>query len=229
MQNKPATNQKPHSSVSPRAQSPIEVGGSQNGQSPSTIGEHLNSTLNFIADSFFSTGNASSSTPSEQSNDSSSSSSNTGSFAEALRQEQEKNTELSGNLNKQKLKAHKDQMDMKEIFSMEKMKTEESIRQIKEQLNTLMLEIKALGQNVNSSVQTAIFQDEVEPGVGQQHFLQKLLSHLARLVRDAKNANNWLQEYHGKKSKSVYQQNSQKYGSQYQFGQEGQGLTRQSG
>lgn len=228
MQHKSGSNHSARPPASPQVKSPVEVGGSQGGDQPNTLGEHLNSTLNFIADSFFSSsGTPNSSDPSEQSD--SAQSSSTGSFAEALRQEQQKSGELESKLDKQKIKAHKDQMDLKEIFSIEKMKTEESIRQIKEQLNTLILEVKAVGQNVNSSIQTAVFQDEVEPGIGQQHFFQKLLSFLVQMVKDAKSANNWLQHFQGKRSKSLYQQNSQKYGSQYQFGQEGQGLTRQSG
>lgn len=224
MNQKQASQPKGQAPVSPRVKSPVEVGGNQ-GQQPATLSEHLHGTLNFIADSFFSSGNASSGTDNNQ--DSSASSSNP--FAEALRKKQEENEQLQKTIKDQQHLAKHKEMNMTEIFDLDKKKTEESIRQIKEQLNELMLQIKALGQNVNQSVQTAVFQDEVDPGVGNENFLIKLLNTLVRMVKDAKNANNWLQEFHGKKSKSVYQQNSKKYGSQYQFGQEGQGLTRQSG
>jgi hypothetical protein len=83
--------------------------------------------------------------------------------------------------------------------------------------------------HVDQSVHTAVFTGSGEAGQYYENFFTQMRNFLILLTKRVKEGNTWLQTFNSKKGKSVYQQNSAKYGSQYQFGQEGQGLTRQSG
>lgn len=213
--------------INPFAQSPIEVGGNKaSAGQPQSLGEHLDGALNFVADSLFSFGNDHSSSANSN-NQSSDSGSNP--FAEALKREQEKNSEMSDELSKQKHLAKHKEMQMTEVFDLEKKKSEQMIKQIKEELAQLVKEITKMSGHVDQSVHTAVFQGSGEAGKYYENFFTQLRNFLVLLTKRVKEGNTWLQTFHSKKHKSLYMQNSAKYGSQYQFGQEGQGLTRQSG
>lgn len=207
--------------------SPVEMGGNQQaGQKPLSLGEHMDGALNFIADSLFGGGDASSSSSSGQSDSNPSSSSSSNSlFAEALRKEQNKNSELQTEMKKQQHQAKHKEMQLTEVFDLEKKKSQEMIKQIKQELELLIKDMK----NVDQSIHTAVFQEEVNPGTYHVSFFTKLRNFLILLRKRVKESGTWLQMFQSKKGKSKYQQNSKKYGSQYMFGQEGQGLTRQNG
>lgn len=193
--------------------SPIEVGGNQAPpDKPLTLGEHLNGVLNFVADSLFG------STGQDSSQDSNSS------FADALRKKQ-KESESNPELKKQKHLARHKELQMTEVYDLEKRKSQELIAQIKKELELLVKEIKT----VDSSVQTAVFQEETNPGTYHVNFFTQLRNFLILLRRRVKDGATWLSMFQSKKQKSHYMKMSKKYGSQYMFGQEGQGLTRQNG
>lgn len=215
----------------PFGSSPLEMGGSKNGAGgpPQTLGEHLDGALNFVADSLFGFGGDTGSSSSSQTDNNSDNSSNNNPFAEALRKEQEKNADLSEEMKKQKHLAKHKEMQMTEVFDLEKKKSEQMIKQIKEELGQLVKEINKMSGNVEQSVHTAVFQGAGESGKYYENFFSQLRNFLILLTKRVKEGNTWLQTFQGKKHKSRYMQNSAKYGSQYQFGQEGQGLTRQTG
>lgn len=222
-QTKPGQSQ-PHRPTPPQqglGKSPVELGGNQaaGDNKPQSIGQHLDGALNFIADSLFG-----GSTESPAKDDSSSKDSNN-LFANALKGEKSKNSELSNELKKQKqLSMHKE-MQMREVFDLEKKKSAETIKQIKQELELLIKDMK----NVDKSVQTAVFQEETNPGTYHVSFFTQLRNFLVLLRKRMKEGATWAQTWNTKRHKSKFAQNSSKYGSKYMFGQEGQGLTRQSG
>lgn len=225
---KPLTN-------NPFAQSPIEKGGSKTGvgENPQSLGDHLGGALNFVADSLFGFGeNTGSSSSSQSDNHSDNNSDNGGGnnlFADALRKEQDKNADMSEEMKNQKHLAKHKEMQMTEVFDLEKKKSEQMIKQIKEELGQLVKEIKKMSGNVDQSVHTAVFQGAGETGKYYENFFTQLRNFLVLLTKRVREGNTWMQTFQGKKHKSLYMQNSAKYGSQYQFGQEGQGMTRQTG
>ncbi len=212
--------------VNPLGRSPIEMGNKPSGDAQS-LGEHLDGALNFVADSLFGFG-GDHTTPSSDTNKSSDTSSNNP-FANALKQEQEKSGSLEEQLKKQQHLAKHKEMQMTEVFDLEKKKSEQMIKQIKEELAQLVKEINKMSGHVDQSVHTAVFQGTGETGKYYENFFAQLRNFLILLTKRVKEGNTWLQAFNSKKGKSKYQQNSKKYGSQYQFGQEGQGLTRQTG
>lgn len=227
MNSKPSSNQSFAPKPQPKVmrQSPVELGGakSDGNNKPLSLSQHLDGALNFIADSLF--GGSTESPASDNNSTDNAQDNNTNLFAKALKQEQEKSAETNAELKKQKhLHMHKE-MQMKEIFDLDKKKSEETIKQIKNELSLLIKEIK----NVDQSVQTAVFQEEVDPGTYHVNFFVKLRNFLILLRRRVKEGATWMQTWHGKKQKSKFMQNSAKYGSKYMFGQEGQGLSRQTG
>lgn len=220
--------------INPFGNSPIEMGGSKgsisNNNKPESLSEHIDGALNFVADSLFGFG-GDNSTPSSSASQSDSNSDSGGNnmFADALKKEQNKNSELSEQMKDQKHLAKHKEMQMTEVFDLEKKQSEQMIRQIKEELGQLVKEIHKMSGQVDQSIHTAVFQGTGEKGKYYENFFSQLRNFLILLTKRVKEGNTWLQTFKGKKGKSVYQQNSSKYGSQYQFGQEGQGLTRQSG
>lgn len=204
-------------------QSPIEMGGNKNqsGTKPLSLSEHLDGALNFVADSLFGFGGDG--TAANRSNDSNNP------FAEALKKEQGKNSDIQNQLDKQKHLAKHKELQMTEVFDLEKKKSEQAIRQIKEELAQLINQIGTMSGNVDQSIHTAVFQGTGEKGKYYENFFTQLRNFLILLTKRVKEGNTWLQTFHGKKHKSKYQQNSAQYGSQYMFGQEGQGMTRQNG
>lgn len=215
----------------PMMKSPVEVGNSQS-QKPQSLSEHLDGALSYAFDSLFGSGNSTSGSSSPKQEDTTSetsTSTSTNPFAEALKKSQEQNKEKDDELKKVKHKALHEKMQMTEVFDLEKKKSEETIKQIKKQLNQLIKEMKKMSTNVDQSIHTAVFQGDDESGKYYETFFEKLLSFLVLLTKRVKEGNNWLQMFNSKKGKSKYQQNSKKYGSQYMFAQEGQGLTRQTG
>jgi hypothetical protein len=214
--------------IKPFGQSPIELGGSKAAPNKAlTLGEHLDGALNFVADSLFGFGSDASSSNSKDSSSDSNSSNNP--FAEALKKEQEKNSELSEQMKKQKHQAQHKEMQMTEVFDLEKKKSEQLIRQIKEELAQLVVELNKMGGNVDQSIQTAIASGNGEAGKYYENFFVQLRNFLVLLTKRVKEGNTWLQAFNSKKGKSLYERNSAQYGSQYQFGQEGHGLVRSSG
>jgi len=224
-----------HTQTNPFGQSPIEMGGAQSkntsqspAEQPLTLGEHFDGALDFVADSLFGGSMTHGSSDDSSDNDSGSSSSNNP-FAEALKREQGKNSEMSTEMKKQQHLAKHKEMQLTEVFDIEKKKSEQLIKQIKEELLALIHQMKNLGQAVDQSIHTATFQDDPNPGTYHVNFFTQLRNFLVLLTKRVREGNTWMQTFQGKKHKSKYMQNSQQYGSQYQFGQEGQGLTRQAG
>ncbi|MEO8581696.1 MAG: DUF5660 family protein [Patescibacteria group bacterium] len=231
MNNKFGQSQQSHKppAVNPFANSLIEMGGSKRSDNKSqTLGEHIDASLDFVADSLFGFGGDNNSSNSKQSDNTSDNGGNN-LFADALKKEQEKNGEMSEEMKKQKHLAQHKEMQMTEVFDLEKKKSEQMITQIKEELGQLVNEIAKMSGNVDQSVHTAVFQGKGEAGKYYENFFTQLRNFLVLLTKRVKEGNTWMQAFHGKKNKSLFMQNSAKYGSQYQFGQEGQGLTRQSG
>lgn len=223
----PAAKPKPQP-IKPFQQSPIETGGSKSGTDgqPQSLAEHLDGALNFIADSLFS-GGSSSSTSSPSQNNSPDQVPNSGSnpFAEALKKSQESNDEKDAELKKQKHLMRHTELQQKEVFNLELEKSKKVIESIKVELQLLIKEIK----NVDNSVKTAVFMEEVSPGTYHVNFFTQLRNFLVLLRKRVREGATWAQMFQSKKQKSKYAQNSAKYGSKYMFGQEGQGLTRQNG
>lgn len=213
----------------PFKQDPLELGGS-NGKSPlpenPTLGDLFDNRMNYIADSLFS----SSDKPTDPANKDRQSEESSGNpFADALKREQGKNQDLTKQLDKQKHLSQHNEMKMKEIYDLDKRKSEETIKQIKNELGQLIKELAKMGANVDQSIHTATFQGRGETGQYYENFFAKLRNFLMLLTKKVREGNSWMQTFNSKKGKSVYQKNSAKYGSQYMFGSEGQGFVRQNG
>jgi hypothetical protein len=237
---KPVMNQKsPFTSLQPSApkkqtyqpqkQNPFELGGSQGQpkgpkEKPLSLGEHFDAALNYVADSLFGFGGGSDSS----NKDDNSKDSGSNPFANALKKEQSKNEELQKEMKKKAHVAKMKEMNQTEVFNLEKKKSEEMIKQIKNELSQLIKEMKKMSGNVDQSIHTAVFQGTGETGQYYENFFTQLRNFLVLLTKRMKEGNTWLETFNKKKYKSKFQKNSAKYGSQYMFGQE-HSITRQSG
>ncbi len=218
---------KQQSKVNPFAKALLETGGTQTKTKKTDgLGDHVDGTLHYIADSFFGSSNTSSSPDTTKDSSSNKNPEQNTSFAEAMQKQQKEHaTELETEKKKAThLQRHKE-MQMTEVFNAEQETTKRLIQEINTELDLLVKEIKL----VDNSVKTAVFMEEVDPGTYHVTFFQKLRNFLILMRKRVKESNTWLKMFQGKKAKGRYWKNAKKHGSKYMFGQEGQGLTRQNG
>ncbi|MEP7166528.1 MAG: DUF5660 family protein [Candidatus Woesebacteria bacterium] len=198
-------------SSNPFARALQEIGGTTVKQAASIPGGMVNDAMTAIF------GGGSSPAQSEQTK----SEETNNPFAKAFEQTSKMDEERDKmDLEKQRAVRHKE-MQMTEVFNVREAKDKELIKQLQEQLRSLIKEVKTL----DSSVQTAVHNDVVDPGTYHVHFFQQLLNFVVLMRKRVQEANTWIENFNSRSKKQGHfwsQVASKKGGTAYLMSQEHQ-------
>ncbi len=198
-------------SSNPFARALQEIGGTTVKQASAIPGEMVNDAMNAI----FGGGSAPAQSEEAKNKDTANP------FAKAFEQTSKMDTEQQNmELEKQRAVRHKE-MQMTEVFNVREAKDKELIKQLQEQLRSLIKEVKTL----DNSVKTAVHSDVVDPGTYHVHFFQQLLNFVVLMRRRVQEANTWIENFNARSKKQGAfwsQVASKKGGTAYLMSQEHQ-------